>query len=189
MYWLYFYDNIVLVFNRTTKSEARVSLLILEKGKRKLKNKSTQERAIEIIKPIAEELGYYLVEVQYIKEHTGMVLAVCIDKPGGVNINDCEALSRALDAPLDENDITYGASYNLNVSSYGLDRSLKTDYDFNKFKNELIEIKFYKPFFGKKMIIAKLIDFDAEKLVIEVEDKKEEILRKEMANIVPHIEF
>lgn len=154
-----------------------------------MKSKTTQERAIEIIKPIAEELGYYLVEVLYKKEHTGMVLAVCIDKPGGVNINDCEALSRALDKPLDENDITFGASYSLNVSSYGLDRCLKTDYDFNKFKNELIEIKFYKPYMGNKKIIAKLIDFDSEKLTLEIKNEKVEILRKEMANIVPHIEF
>ena len=154
-----------------------------------MKSKTTQERAIEIIKPIAEELGYYLVEVLYKKEHTGMVLAVCIDKPGGVNINDCEALSRALDKPLDENDITFGASYSLNVSSYGLDRCLKTDYDFNKFKNELIEIKFYKPYMGNKKIIAKLIDYDSEKLTLEIKNEKVEILRKEMANIVPHIEF
>ena len=87
--------------------------------------KNIQQLATDIIKPIAEDLGYYLVEVSYKKEAYGMALNVCIDKDGGVDINDCERLSKALDLPLDDADITNGASYNLNVSSYGLDRALK----------------------------------------------------------------
>lgn len=166
------------------------SLLILGKGKLILKAKNTQERAEEIIRPIAESLGYYLVEVQYKKEFNGMVLAVCIDKPGGVDINDCEKLSRALDEPLDIADVTNGASYNLNVSSYGLDRNLKTDYDFNKFLNEKIVIKFYKPIIAnKKEIVATLISFGNDCLEIELNGKKEKINRKDMANVVPYIEF
>ena len=61
-----------------------------------MKGNSVQDRALEIIKPIAEELGYTLVEVSYKKEVAGMTLWVCIDKDGGVDINDCEKLSKAL---------------------------------------------------------------------------------------------
>ena len=88
------------------------------------------DKALKIIKPVVEELGYVFVDLEYKKEHSGYVLALTIDKPEGVNINDCERVSRALDAPLDEYDVTNGASYSFNVSSYGLDRQFKTDYDF-----------------------------------------------------------
>ena len=94
---------------------------------------NVQSRAIELIEPIAKKLGYVLVDVLYVKDHSGtMALNVTIDKDGGVDINDCERMSKALDEPLDVNDITNNESYVLNVSSYGLDRALKTDYDFNK---------------------------------------------------------
>ena len=90
------------------------------------------DKAIKIIKPVVEELGYVFVDLEYKKEFNGNVLALTIDSPQGITINDCERVSRALDAPLDEHDVTDGKSYNFNVSSYGLDRAFKTDYDFNK---------------------------------------------------------
>ena len=75
------------------------------------------DKALKLIKPIVEELGYVFVDLEYKKEHSGYVLALTIDKPEGVNINDCEKVSRALDKPLDDNDITNGEGYNFNVSS------------------------------------------------------------------------
>ena len=62
------------------------------------------DKARGIIKPIVEELGYVFVDLEYKKDYTGYVLALTIDKPEGVNINDCERVSKALDIPLDEND-------------------------------------------------------------------------------------
>jgi len=70
--------------------------------------------------------------LEYKKDFTGNVLALTIDSENGININDCERVSKALDIPLDDNDITDGKPYNFNVSSYGLDRQFKTEYDFNK---------------------------------------------------------
>ena len=130
-----------------------------------MKNKSTQERAIEIIKPIAEELGYYLVEVQYKKEHTGMVLAVCIDKPGGVNINDCEVVNRALSAKMDELDFIEDA-YILEVSSPGLGRTLKKDKHLEKSIGEEVEIKLYKPVEKRKEFSGILERFDKDSITI-----------------------
>ncbi|MBQ4557921.1 MAG: ribosome maturation factor RimP [Clostridia bacterium] len=151
--------------------------------------KNVQAYATEIIKPIAEELGYYLVEVSYKKEVSGMVLAVCIDKDGGVDINDCERLSKALDLPLDEADVTNGASYNLNVSSYGLDRAFKTDYDFNKHIGQEVIIKFYKPWNGKKQVQAILAGFTESSIDIDYENSKHTIERKDIALIQKYIEF
>ena len=151
--------------------------------------KNVQAYATEIIKPIAEELGYYLVEVSYKKEVSGMVLAVCIDKDGGVDINDCERLSKALDLPLDEADVTNGASYNLNVSSYGLDRAFKTDYDFNKHIGVLVDIKFYAPFMGNKIMSATLISFDDNVIVVKFNEEDITIERKLIASICAHIDF
>lgn len=151
--------------------------------------KSIREMAYEIIEPITKELGYTLIEVDYRKAHNGMELAVTIDKENGVTLNDCERLSRALDNPLDEKDITNGASYNLTVSSYGLNRSLKTDYDFNKFLQKEITIKFYEPFLGQKEIVCVLKEYKKSSIVVKYENEEHEINLKDTANIKPFIKF
>ena len=154
-----------------------------------MKNESTQEVAYKIIKPICDELGYVLVEVSYHKEISGMVLAVIIDKPEGVNINDCEKLSHALDDPLDIANISNDQPYNLNISSYGLDRSLKTDYDFSKFQNKEIVIKFYAPFNNKKEIQATLLSHTNDSVTIQFDGNEYNLKLKDVANIKPYIKF
>lgn len=147
------------------------------------------DRAIKIIKPIVEELGYTFVDLTYKKEHSGYVLALTIDNEVGINIDDCERVSKALDIPLDENDITDGKSYDFNVSSYGLDRSFTTEYDFNKHLGKMVDIKFYAPFNGEKFIVAKLIGFSDTNITIEYNDKNIDIDKKVIANICAHLEF
>ncbi|MCI5497875.1 MAG: ribosome maturation factor RimP [Firmicutes bacterium] len=147
------------------------------------------DRAEKIIRPIVESLGYVFVDLEYKKEFSGYVLALTIDSPQGITINDCEKVSHALDVPLDENDVTNGASYNFNVSSYGLDRAFKTDYDFNKHIGSKCDIKFYAPFNGNKIITATLLAFDKEKLTVELDQQTIEIERKLISNITAHIEF
>ena len=147
------------------------------------------DKALKIIKPIVEDLGYIFVDLEYKKEFSRNVLALTIDSPEGITINDCEKVSRALDEPLDKNDITNGASYNFNVSSYGLDRAFKTDYDFNKHIGKLCDIKFYAPFKGKKLIIAKLLEFDKDNINVEYNNENLQIERKLISNISAHIEF
>lgn len=151
--------------------------------------KSVQEKARDIIQPIAKDLGYTLIEVLYKKTQHGMELAVTIDKENGITLNDCEQLSRALDNPLDENDITNGTSYNLTVSSYGLNRSLKTDYDFNKFLQKEITIKFYKPFLKEKEIVCVLKEYKKTSIIILYNNEEHEIDLKDTANIKPFIKF
>ncbi len=147
------------------------------------------DKALKIIKPVVEELGYVFVDLEYKKEHSGYVLALTIDKPEGVNINDCERVSRALDAPLDEYDVTNGASYSFNVSSYGLDRQFKTDYDFNKHIGKDVDIKFYAPFMNNKNITANLVSFDNDNITVLFNNEQVVIERKLIASISAHIEF
>ncbi len=147
------------------------------------------DKALKIIKPVVEELGYVFVDLEYKKEHSGYVLALTIDKPEGVNINDCERVSRALDAPLDEYDVTNGASYSFNVSSYGLDRQFKTDYDFNKHIGKDVDIKFYAPFMNNKNITANLVSFDNDNITVLFNNQQVVIERKLIASISAHIEF
>lgn len=147
------------------------------------------DKALKIIKPIVEDLGYIFVDLEYKKEYTGYVLALTIDKPEGVNINDCERVSRALDEPLDIHDVSNGAPYNFNVSSYGLDRLFKTDYDFNKHIDKACDIKFYAPYNGKKEICAVLTAFDEKSITIEFNNVSETIERKLIASICAHIDF
>ena len=147
------------------------------------------DKALKVIKPIVEELGYVFVDLEYKKEFGGYVLSLTIDKPEGVNINDCERVSRALDLPLDEHDVTNGAPYNFNVSSYGLDRQFKTSYDFNKHIGVKCDIKFYAPFQGVKNMEAVLKSFDETSIRVEFKDNIIVIERKLIASISAHIEF
>lgn len=147
------------------------------------------EKANTIFMPIIDKLGFVLVEINYKKEFNGMVLSVCLDKEGGINIKDCEAFSRLADKILDDFDLTNGQPYTFNVSSYGLDRHLKTDYDFKKFLNKEIILKFYKPFLNTKELKAKLKDFSRDTLTVEVELENIVIEKTEICNIKPYINF
>lgn len=143
------------------------------------------------IREIVTSLGYYLVEVEYKKQVSGMVLEIVIDSQNGITLNDCEKVSRALDEPLDRIDPTAGAPYSLNVSSMGLDRPINTDYAFNKYRGKEIEIKLYEPLkpYNKKNLIGILKDWNNDEVVLLLEEDELTILRKSIAQIVPYIKF
>ena len=147
------------------------------------------DKALRIIKPVVEDLGYVFVDLEDKKEYTGYVLALTIDKPDGVNINDCERVSRALDEPLDIHDVTNGTTYNFNVSSYGLDRQFKTNYDFEKHIGVNCDIKFYAPFMSVKNMEAVLTKFNEKFIVVNYNDSEVEIDRNLIASISAHIDF
>ena len=94
-------------------------------GRREEYEKRTEELAL----PLVEENNFELVDVEYVKEGSNWYLRLYIDKPGGINIDDCEVISRALSDKLDEEDYIEDA-YILEVSSPGLGRPLKKDKDF-----------------------------------------------------------
>lgn len=108
------------------------------------------------LEPIMGKYNFELVDVEYVKEGTNWYLRVFIDKEGGVTIDDCELVSRSLEVKLDEEDPIENA-YILEVSSPGLDRPLKKDADFERFKGEIVDIKLYKPINKKKEYRGELV--------------------------------
>ena len=122
-----------------------------------------------LISPIVEEKGYELVDVEYVKEGSSWYLRAYVDKPGGITINDLEAVSRRLGDRLDEEDFISDA-YILEVSSPGLDRPLKKDKDFDRSIGREIEIHLYRAIDGSKQYTGFLKSYDKDTITIECED-------------------
>ena len=108
------------------------------------KRGSTVQAVEKLAQPIAEELGLELWDICYLKEGAQWVLRIYIDKPGGVSIDDCEAMSRAIDGPLDELDPIEG-SYSLEVSSPGVERELSRREHFEKCIGMRVAVRLFKP--------------------------------------------
>ena len=116
--------------------------------------------------PIVEEQGCSLWDVEYVKEAGTWYLRVLIDKEGGVDINDCEAISRAMDPILDEKDPIPG-SYHFEVCSAGLERALKRPGDFERFLGSPITVKLYRPYNGLKELPCVLRGYEDGKITVE----------------------
>ncbi len=147
------------------------------------------DAAEQVVRPIIEAHGMELVDVEFKKLYGTPTLTIYIDKPGGVSLDDCELIHRAIDAPIDELDPTDGMAYNLNVSSPGLDRPFKTLRDYQRKLGEKVEVSLYVPLDGKKKFIAVLIDANEEEITLQDGDKTIKIQLKQIAAAKPYIEF
>ncbi len=146
------------------------------------------DEVFELVSPIAESFGLEVIEVLFEKKYDGMNLTVVIDKDGGVTIDDCEKLHRAIDAPLDELD-PIDTPYILNVSSPGIDRPLKTERDYRRNLNQKISVRLYKPLDGKKIYDGVLVSYDDETFTLQVKNKQIIFNKKDTAKVEPIIEF
>ena len=109
------------------------------------------EKVTQMALPVVEAHGCTLWDVEYVREGSEYFLRLYLDKEGGVDINDCEAISRAMDPILDEED-PIPESYHFEVCSAGLERPLKRPSDFERFMGEPIMVKLYRPRNGLKEI-------------------------------------
>lgn len=125
-----------------------------------------EDIAAELVLPIVERLSFELADVEFLKEGANWYLRIYIDKPGGITIDDCQAVSEFLSDRLDEAD-PIKQSYILEVSSPGLERPLKKESDFEKFKGEQVEIKLFQPLNGKKVFEGELIELINNKIRIK----------------------
>ena len=146
------------------------------------KGKAVENRTEELLAPIAEENGVEIYDVEYLKEGSDWYLRAYIDKPEGVNIQDCENVSRALSDKLDEVDFIDDA-YILEVSSPGLGRTLKKDKHLEKCLGEEVELRLYKPRDKQKDFTGILKSFDADSVIIETEEEEKVFARSEIALI------
>ncbi len=130
------------------------------------------EEVSHYLEPIIKEKAVELVDVEFVKEGPNYYLRIYIDKENGVTIDDCVNVSRAIEVILDDKDVIQ-QKYVLEVSSPGIDRVLKKDKDFEKYKGRLIDIKLYKPINHNKHLQGILIAKTPDKLVIEDSNHKQ----------------
>lgn len=144
----------------------------------KKKSGNTVSEVSALVEPIINEMGLQLWDVRYVKEGALWYLRIFIDKPEGITIEDCEKVTRAVDAPLDELDPIEG-SYTLEVSSPGIERELIRDEHFDQFLGAPVMIKLHKPLSdGVKEINGSLVSHDKENVDIVTQDGKELTVRK-----------
>ena len=159
------------------------SLSEVFQGGKMSKRESYEAKTEELLKPIAEKSGVEIYDVEYVKEGSDYYLRCYIDKEGGVNIQDCETVSRALSDQLDEADYIDDA-YILEVSSPGLGRTLKKDKHLAKSIGMMVELKTFKPVNGAKDFEGTLKAFDEETLTLTQEDGQDlNFQRKDIAVI------
>ena len=152
------------------------------------KRETYEVRCEQLLLPIAEKCGVEIYDVEYVKEGSDYYLRAYIDKPEGVNINDCETVSRALSDALDKEDFIPDA-YILEVSSPGLGRTLKKDKHLQKSIGQEVEIKLFKPIDKCKEFAGVLDSFDEEKITILEENVPRTFDRTEIALIRLALDF
>ncbi len=134
-----------------------------------MKKADIESRTEELVMPIIESGGYQLWDTEYVKEGSDYYLRVYADKEGGITIDDCVLISRALEAKLDQEDFIDEA-YILEVSSPGLTRKLKKDRDFERSIGRKVLVKLYKAENGGKEFTGILKSFDKENVIITADE-------------------
>lgn len=152
------------------------------------KRETYEEKTEVLLSPIAEANGVEIYDVEYVKEGSNYYLRAYIDKPEGVNIIDCENVSRALSDVLDREDFIPDA-YILEVSSPGLGRTLKKDKHLQKSIGKEVEIKLFKPIDKCKEFTGVLESFDAESITILEGEAKRTFARPDVALIRLALDF
>ena len=148
-----------------------------------LKKKEILSAVTDIATPVAESLGLEIWDVEYVKEGPNQILRIYIDKPGGVFIDDCEKLSRAVDPSLDELDMP-DSEYNFEVSSPGLGRVLRTDRHLERFLGEDVKVRLVRPLeSGEREFKGKLASFDSDTVTLNTESGEQALSRAAAAFI------
>ena len=154
-----------------------------------MKKSEIVDRVEKMVTAITDEKGYETVDVEYVKEAGQFYLRVVVDKEGGISLNECEEVSRELSPKLDENDFIK-ENYYLEVSSPGIDRALKRDKEFVKYKGRDVEIKLYKAIDGVKQFEGELVGLDEENnIVVIINNEEVKFNRKDVAIIRLAIKF
>lgn len=136
------------------------------------KKEQYEEKTECLIMPIVQEHNFELVDVEYVKEGGNWYLRAYIDKEGGITVDDCEIVSRALGDLLDKEDFIEEA-YILEVSSPGLGRPLKKEKDFARSMGEEVEVRTYRAINKSKEFIGLLKAYDKESVTLQLDEENE----------------
>ncbi len=146
------------------------------------------EQVRNLSEPVVAAQGCELWDVEYVREGSGWFLRVYIDKEGGVDISDCEAISRALDPILDEAD-PIPDSYTFEVCSAGLERTLKRPGDFARFMGADVLVRLYRPRAGAKEFAGVLQNYQDGAVTIAVGDTPMTFTKAEVAQVRLRVDF
>ena len=136
-----------------------------------------ESKTESLIQPILDRMGFELVDVEYVKEGQEFYLRAYIDKPGGITIDDCVAVSREMNELLDEHDYISG-TYTFEVSSPGLGRPLKKEKDYIRSMGKELEIRTYKAIDKQKEFYGILTAYDESTVTIVTEEEQTLIFNK-----------
>ncbi len=150
--------------------------------------KQIEEKTEALLAPIAKANGVRIYDVEYVKEGQDMYLRAYIDKDGGVTIEDCETVSRALSDQLDAEDFI-DAAYILEVSSPGLGRKLTKDRHLENSIGEEVELKTFEAIDGCKDFEGILKAFDKENITLDAAGTDKVFPRKQIANLKLKVDF
>ena len=147
------------------------------------------EQAVEkAVMPIIEEMGYEYVGTEISKSGHETELVVYADKEGGIGLDDCESISRAIDPVIEKLDPVKDEYY-LCVSSPGLDRPLKSERDFKRSIGKTVDVKPYKAVNKKKLFTGTLTSFDENGFIIETDGRQTEFAYSETAIVRLHVDI
>ena len=158
-----------------------------------MKREDVEQFITELVSPILEDTDISLVDVEYVREKD-WYLRIFIDKPGGIEIDDCQFVSEKLAEVLDEKD-PIKDKYYLEVSSPGIDRPLKKDKDFTANYGKKVDIQFFSPFEGEKELTGTLLshseaDVEVKRIIKGKEEKNPIIIERKLISVIrPHIDF
>ncbi len=131
--------------------------------------KNIADTVWELIQPTVNDLGCSLWDVEYVKEGARQILRITIDKENGVDINDCEAVHRAIDPILDETD-PIPVQYYLEVSSPGVERALTRPFHFEVCEGQTVDVKLFTAINGSKLYVGTLNEYSEENKTVTVDD-------------------
>ena len=146
----------------------------------------TGDELAKLLEPTVERLGYELADLEVRLGSKGGLVRIFIDKPGGLDLEDCEKVSLAVSALLDVEDPVPG-NYNLEVSSPGLDRKLTKVEHFQRFEGETVKVQMRFPIEGRRRFRGTLVSSDDENIVVEVDGESHSLPLKtiDTARLVP----
>jgi len=128
----------------------------------------------KLLAPVAQQEGCELYDIEYVKEGSERILRLFIDSADGINLDDCERVSRAVEAVLDEEDPITG-EYRLQVSSPGVERKLRKPTHYTRFVGHKMAVRLFAPHdpvTGRKKFTGKLTKFENNKLTIQTDDEE-----------------
>ena len=147
------------------------------------KTANIAERVEALITPAVTELGYRIWDVEYVKEGAEWYLRITLDHDDGIDIDDCEKVSRAINPIIDEAD-PIETAYRLEVSSPGIERELRTDAHLEACIGCVVELRFFAAQNGAKTLVGALSAYNAESItVVTPDDAEHTFARKDISRI------